>query len=258
MNRRYNSLMSTEFIAVFVGAVILISIFSHFARKRGERLVAERIEAFRQQASLRSIRVELEPHHLVYSGTRDGIRWSFRVTRPYYTPRARDMPDRPSRWETADVRLESGVVQVWPSFGRAEAEKIEGPQVPEFVRDLFFRPITSALGADTGDAKEISTVQVVHSHDQNLEEAFFFRASSPALAERFLSPGVRSILTEASEWLGTKTSWTNPNHLVLMILWKHGLQIVISGTSHDLDLIEKLSKLGAGIARDQLSQTGSV
>ena len=242
--------MPREFILIFVAAIVVISILSHLARKRGERIIAERIEGFRQTASLHGWTLEIEEAHLVYRGTLDGIPWQFRTTRPYYTSRpATTRQVRPSRWETTAVKIDRDVVQVWPSFGRADIAKAEALGVPPFVRDLFFRPITAALGAPAGDSEAITNIQVVESDDPELRDAYFFRASTPEAASRFLSPEIRRALRDAASWLDTTDSLVGAHHLVILILWKHGLQIVVSGSSHDPDFIGRLATVGATIAR---------
>jgi len=132
-------------IAVVIGFFVLLSLID-LASRRAE---AKRAEEYRNQAALRGWQLERDGRQLRYSGTTEGIPWTFETV----MHRKKGEVRWPIRWKTSAVRSDETLV-VWP---QDRSEVMTRTDVPDFVRNAAFGMLGKALdvpGAELIGAKE--------------------------------------------------------------------------------------------------------
>lgn len=130
--------MTPTLIIAAVAAVIAAVAFIEWGTRRRE---AERAEEYRKEASLRGWRLEIEQRRLRYSGTTEGIPWTFETIRHRKQGEVRHQ----SRWETTAVRSDE-VVLVWPHDAKVNLRE----DVPELGKQLIFKALEHVFGVDAG------------------------------------------------------------------------------------------------------------
>ncbi len=122
-------------------AAALAGAFGFFALiARGTRRhEAERAEEYRKEASLRGWRLEIDGRKVRYSGTTEGIPWTFDTVRHRKQGEVRYA----SRWETAAVRSDE-VVLVWAKHAQSNIR----PETPDFVKQLAFKAVEHVFGVE--------------------------------------------------------------------------------------------------------------
>src|SRR5687767_12194604 len=207
--------MSPIFIGAFIVGMAIVLILVNRASNRQE---AERAEEYRKYASLRGWRLEYDPFtspapEFRYSGTTDGVPWTYRTVRHR---KRHEAVRNPARWETTIVKLDQGALLVWPNFGEPTRIGVEG--VPQFVLDMLMRPVATALGATAADVPLLAhATEVVDG-----PEGYLFRATDAAAMRSFLAHGAFEALADARSWLADPQS---PHHLLVLVFWHRGLQI---------------------------------
>ena len=220
-------------------AIILIAIaVVVFLINRGtRRREAERAEEYRKAAALRGWQLAFDHIEYRYSGTTDGVPWTMRVG--HYRSHSRQR--RPAIWQTTAVRLNEGVLVVWPDFGQG-MDAITTPGVPELVLNLAMRPVATALGVPSGDASLLAEARGVAEGPKG----FILRGTDPNRLQQWLDNGAYEALSAEADWLGNNGS---ANHLIIAVLWKHGLQIATPYGTNDLDHFARVARLGARLAK---------
>jgi hypothetical protein len=140
---------------MIIAAVAVV--FAAFALiERGtRRREAERAEEYRKEASLRGWKLDAELTRLRYSGTTEGIPWTFESVRSRRQGELR----HPSTWETPAVTSDE-VILVWPK----QAEANIRADVPDFMRKLVFKPLEHVFGVEAellANAKEDEAMKEV-------------------------------------------------------------------------------------------------
>ena len=220
-------------------AIILIAVAAVvFLINRGtRRREAERAEEYRKAAALRGWQLEFDHIEYRYSGTTDGVPWTIRFG--HYRSHSRQR--RPAVWQTTAVRLDEGVLIVWPDFGQG-MDAITTPGVPQFVLDLAMRPVAMALGVPSDDGSLLANARGVAEGPKG----FILRGSDPNRLQQWLDNGAYEALSAEADWLGNKDS---SQHLIIAVLWKHGLQIATPYGTNDLDHFARLARLGARLPK---------
>ncbi len=137
--------------AALAGAFGFFALIARGTRRRE----AERAEEYRKEASLRGWRLEIDGRNVRYSGTTEGIRWTFDTVRHRKQGEVRYV----SRWETNAVRSDE-VVLVWPHDAKVNIRA----DVPEFAKQLVFKSLANVFGVDAGllaNASEDKEMQAV-------------------------------------------------------------------------------------------------
>jgi hypothetical protein len=220
-------------------AIVLIAIaVVFFLINRGtRRREAERAEEYRKAAALRGWQLEFDHIEYRYSGTTEGVPWTMRFG--HYRSHSRQR--RPALWQTTAVRLNEGVLIVWPDFGQG-MDAITTPGVPQFVLDLAMRPVAIAVGVPSADGSLLAEARSVAEGPKG----FILRGTDPNRLQQWLDDGAYEALSAERDWLGNHDS---PNHLIIAALWKHGLQIATPYGANDLDHFARLARLGARLAK---------
>lgn len=228
--------MSTAIVVAVLAMFSVAFVFIHRAARRRE---AERAEEYRKAAALRGWQMEFDGVEYRYSGSTEGVPWVAHIRRR--RPRGRHSHEPPPlRWETTAARFNEGALTIWPDFGRA-LDALGTPGVPQFVLDLVMRPIAWALGVPAADATILGkATEVVEG-----PAGYLCRATDAAAMRQWLDGGAAHALEAEGGWL-TKQE---PGHLVIAVLWRHGLQIVTAYGTHDFDLLARVARVGARMAR---------
>lgn len=111
---------------------------------------------------------------------------------------------------------------------------------------LMLTPLISALGAQGPEADLITNARPVVPEDAVLRANYLFRASDPAAMNRFLDAGARPTLIDAAPWLPARDG---ANHLIIAALSESGLTILVRGWVSDIEVIAKIVRVGAELAR---------
>lgn len=217
-------------LAIVIAAVILLN-------RNTTRREAERAEEYRKAAALRGWQFEFNGIEYRYSGSTEGVPWMIRVGHS----RRADRTPPPMRWETSSVKLNDGALIVWPDFGQG-TEAIRTPGVPDFVISLALRPIAHALGASAGDASTLARASAIATGPRG----FLFRGTDGRRLEAWLANGASAALAEEEAWLGSQD---HPNHLIVAILWRYGLQLATAYGSNDFEQLERVARVGARLAK---------
>jgi type II secretory pathway pseudopilin PulG len=134
------------FTTIVVVAALAVAILLVLANRGTRRQEAERAEEYRKVASLRGWRMETEGAHVRYSGTTDGIPWTFDGAHH----RRQGQVRHPSRWATDAVRSDE-VIVVWPRQGQAAQGATLGAVILERVRNAVFGPLAAILGVEASE-----------------------------------------------------------------------------------------------------------
>jgi len=129
--------MSYAIVAAVAGVLALLALIERGTRRRE----AERAEEYRKEASLRGWRLEIDQRKLRYSGTTEGIPWTFETIRH----RKRGEVRHQSRWETTSVRSDE-VVLAWPHDAKVNLAE----DLPEFGKQLVFKALARVFDVDAG------------------------------------------------------------------------------------------------------------
>lgn len=236
----------TWVIALIVGGILAATIYEQLQKPKRLKAAQERDEQRRTRARLNgwSFEVERGPSTVIYrySGTTDGIAWTFETASWTSRSHGNHRTKVTSRWWTSDVTLRDSVLAIWPSFG--QADKI-GPQVPQFVMNLILTPLMRSLGGDAEDAALLSNAKPVPGDDPRISSHYLLRATDPSAMQRLLESGARETLAGAASWLPVRDQ---RNHLVIATFLKNGFTILVSDWVDDLDLIARIVKTGAALA----------
>ena len=127
------SLSPATIILIFAAVAIAAMLLNRNTRRRD----AERAEEYRKAAALRGWQMEFDHSEYRYFGTTEGVRWTMRIGHD----RSSDRTPSPARWQTTAVRLDDGVLIVWPDFGPG-MDAIITPGVPQFVLDLAMKSVS--------------------------------------------------------------------------------------------------------------------
>lgn len=227
--------MLFEIVAILLAVVIAGAILLNRNTTRRE---AKRAEEYSKAAALRGWQFEFHGMEYRYSGTTEGVPWVIRVG---HYRRLTDRNVRPMRWETDSVKLHDGALIVWPDFGQG-TEAIRRPGVPDFVINLALRPLAHALGASAGDASTLARATAIATGPRG----FLFRGTDGPRLEAWLANGAAAALAGEEEWLGRQD---HPNHLIVAILWRYGLQIATAYGSNDFEQMERVVRVGVGLAK---------
>jgi hypothetical protein len=127
--------------AVIVAAVAVVLAAFALIERGTRRREAERAEEYRKEASLRGWKLEIDQRRLRYSGTTEGMPWTFDTIRHRKQGEVRHQ----SRWETTAVRSDE-VLLVWPHDAKVNIRQ----DVPEFAKLLVFKSLEQVFGVDAG------------------------------------------------------------------------------------------------------------
>ena len=170
-----------------------------------------------------------------YSGTTAGVRWVVTVGQVQG-----DEQPPPLRWETSDTRFADGALLIWPDFGMGP-DTIHLPEAPAFLVEAATRLLTNALGVPASDGRTlVDASQVVEGPD-----GYFFRATDSDRMYEWLASGAKRALEEERDWLLSREA---SQHLLVVVLWRHGLQVATTYGTHDSGHIERVARLGAKLA----------
>jgi hypothetical protein len=224
-------------VAVAAAVLVIVSMALVFINRSARRAEAERAEEYRKAAALRGWRMEFDGAQYRYSGTTEGIAWAARIV--HFRRTVHNDP-RPLRWESTDVRFPEGALVIWPDLGSGP-DPIHMPGVPEFVRVASMRLLTNALGVPGEDAATLASAnQVVDGPG-----GYLFRATHEDRMQEWLAGGAATVLDAESGWLASRD---DPQHLIVAVLWRHGLQIATPYGSNDFDHLERVVRVGARLA----------
>lgn len=232
------------FFILFAGFIIYDMI------QRPKRIKAAQEQDARMAAEARSRGWQLEVHReqrsvsYHYSGTTEAIAWKLEL-RSWETGRGRTRQDRvSSRWFTGSVKTRGGILLVWPSFGIPQ--EVSPTSVPAFVMKLMLTPLISALGAEGSEADLILNATPIIPEHPVLRAAYLLRATDAAAMDRLLDAGAAATLIDAAPWLPVRDS---ANHLILAALSERGLTVLVSGWVSEPEVLSKIIRVGAGLAR---------
>ncbi len=218
--------------------LVVISVVFFLINRGTRRREVERAEEYRKAAALRGWQLEFDHITYVYSGTTDGVPWTMRFG--HY--RSHDRRRRPALWQTESVRFDEGALMIFPDFDQS-LEAIKTPGVPEFVLNLAMRPVATALDAPSADgsilARSVTGVAEGPNH-------FVLRGSDAHRLQQWADNGAFQALADNADWL---TNRDTPNHLIIAVLWRHGLQIATPYGTNDFDHIARVARFGARLAK---------
>jgi hypothetical protein len=225
---------------LIVGAIVVVAILKRPKRVKTSQDVQERrmAEATRRGWRLEVAGNEDEPA-CVYSGTTDFIPWRCEM-------RARDVVRGTddaaqqvahTRWSTDAARLADGLLLITPVAGGNELMPAAMP--PELLARMA--PLMELLGVDPRDAALVGSATLVE--DPELNAHYRMRATEPATARKFLDGGGRAALLEAASWLARP-----PHPLLVSTLSRRGLTIMLQGWVEDLDVVERVARMGSRLA----------
>jgi hypothetical protein len=224
-------------VAIAAAVLALVSMAFVFSNRSARREEAERAEEYRKAAALRGWQMQWDGAEYRYSGTTEGVAWTARVG---HYRRSVNREPRPLRWETTSVRFDGGALVIWPDFGNGP-DPIHMPEVPEFVRAASMRLLTNALGVAGENAATLAAAtQAVEGPD-----SYLFRATHPDRMHEWLASGAAKALEAEAGWLATRE---NRHHLIIAVLWRHGLQLATAYGSNDFDHIERVARAGVKLA----------
>ncbi len=226
--------MLFEIVAVLVAIVIAAILINRNTIRRE----AERAEEYSKAAALRGWQLEFNGIEYRYSGTTESVPWVIRVG---HYRRRHNRNVRPMRWETTSVKMNDGALIVWPDFGQG-VEAIGTPGVPDFVLALALRPVAHALGASASDAATLARATAITTGPRG----FLFRGTDGPRLEAWLANGAADALAGEEEWLGRQG---HPNHLIVAIVWRYGLQIATAYGSNDFEQMERVVRVGVKLAK---------
>ena len=225
----------TALVLFLVAITVVFFLINQSTRKRE----AERAEEYRKQAALRGWQFEFDHIQYRYSGTTDGVPWTLLVG--HY--RSRDRHRRPALWQTTAVRRDQGALMVLPDFGDS-MDALKTPGVPQFVLELAMRPVaTAALNVSGADGSILASSLTGVAEGP---KGFIVRGSDPQRLQQWMDGGAFAALASESDWLLNRES---PNHLMIAVLWRHGLQIATPYGSNDLEHFARVARFGAKLAR---------
>ena len=228
----------------FVAVTVLAFGGGWLLARRAAKLADEQIRVVRSQATLRDWQLDADQVEYRYSGRTEGIAWTFHSARL----RGQTWPGRaqrvvkPARWKTTAVTLPDGALVIWPARGGAPSQIPSN--APQMVVNLALRPLISALGAAPDDAAVLAGA--THTVEDPSLPNFLLRATDPARLQAFLDAGARDVLQSADPILNEADS---PLRFIIIVLWRHGLQIVTSTATNNPDQIARLARLGATLAK---------
>ena len=194
------------FTTIVVVAALAVAILLVLVNRGTRRQEAERAEEYRKAASLRGWRFEVEGSHVRYSGTTDGIPWTFDGARH----RRQGQVRHPSRWTTDAVRSDELIV-AWPRQGPAAQGATLGAAIPELARNIAFSPLAAILGVDASElanarldeamARELRDEQVVAAvvSPAGLRLVVPTAISSPEEVEQVVRLGVKLVRTRNAQ-----------------------------------------------------------
>jgi hypothetical protein len=225
---------TSTLVMILVAITVIFFLINRYTRKRE----TERAEEYRKAASLRGWQLEFDHVQYRYSGTTEGVPWTLLVG--HY--RSHDRNRRPALWQTTSVRMNEGALIVLPDFGKG-MEAFTTPGVPQFVLDLAMRPVASALAVPSADGAILA--QALGGVGEG-PEGFVVRGSDAGRLKEWLDNGAFHALSSEAEWLLDRES---SNHLIIAVVWRHGLQIATPYGSNDLDHFARVARLGAKLAK---------
>lgn len=234
-----------------VGFVAIIALFLVYDMvQRPKRLKAAREKDARSvaEAARRGwmLAVQREPREVTYdySGTTDGISWTFAL-RARRVGRGASAQERvTSRWSTGAVKTRGGILLIWPSFGMPQDVAVTS--VPQFVLKLMLTPLINALGAEGPEAEMIANAAPFVPDDATLRSHYLLRATEAASMGRFLDAGGQAALIGAANWLPLRDA---PHHLIVASLGPGGLTLLVRNWVDDLDLVAKIADVGVAFAK---------
>jgi hypothetical protein len=226
--------ITTPMILIVV-AVVVAAVLVYRNTKRRE---AERAEEYRKAAMMRGWQLAFDGIEYRYSGTTEGIPWTIRVGHR----RDRDRTPAPMRWETTAVRMEDGVMIVWPGFGQGPDLFTQKPGVPGFALDLAMRPVAQALGVPPGHAALLADA----TESAEAPRGFLFRGTHADRLREWAKNGAAKALADEADWLANRDK---PQHLILAVLWRHGLQMATPYGSNDFEQMERVARVGARLGK---------
>ena len=237
--------MSSDVIAVLVAIAIVAAIgfVGYVKRPRRVEMSKDAQEGRAAAAARRGWRMEVtgkgDDAACVYSGTTDFIPWRCEM-------RARDVVRGTddsvhqtafTKWSTDAARLGQGLLLVTPRSGDEVIFPAAMP--PELLPRLA--PLMEMLGIDPRDIQLVAKASAVD--DAALNVRYRVRTTEASAAQRFLDAGGRVALVDAGSWL------TGPPHpLIALTLGRRGLTVLLRGWIDDLDVVERVAKLGSQVA----------
>ena len=222
--------LTTPMILIVV-AVVIIAVLVHRNTKRRE---AERAEEYSKAAALRGWQLAFDGLEYRYSGTTEGVPWTIRVAHF----RGHDRTRPPMRWETSAVRMEDGVMIVWPAFG---LDSITSSIAPAFDMSLAMIPVAKALGVPPGHGSLLADA----TESVDAPRGFLFRGTHADRLREWSANGAAKALADEADWLANR----DKQHLILAVLWRHGLQLATPYGTNDFEQMERVARVGARLAK---------
>ena len=224
----------TNLILILVAITLVFFLINRATRRRE----AERAEEYRKAAALRGWQLSFDHITYQYTGTTDGVPWTMRFG--HYRSHARQR--RPALWQTTAVRFEEGALIVFPDFDQ-KLDVIKTPGVPQFVLELAMSPLAMALGVPASDGSILAHALTGVAEGP---KGFVLRGSDAYRLQQWADNGAFQALADNADWL---TSRETSNHLIIAVVWRHGLQIATPYGANDLDHIARVARLGARLAK---------
>ena len=219
--------------------LITIAVVFFLVNRHTQRREVERAEEYRKAAALRGWQLEFDHVRYRYTGAAEGVPWTMVIG--HY--RSRDRQRRPALWQTTAVRMDEGALLVFPDFGQG-MDAITTPGVPQFVLELSMRPVaTAALGVPSADGSILAQSLTGVAEGP---KGFVLRGSDANRLQQWLDNGAFDALASDAGWLLNRDT---PNHLIIAVLWRHGLQIATPYGANDLEHIARVARLGARLAK---------
>ena len=216
---------ATTIVLLVIAGLVVAGVFIGRASRVQQ---ADGAEEYRNAASLRGWRVEIAGGERRYSGTTGGSPWTARLAQSRLL------------WQTTAARFEQGALVIWPAFGEALAA-VETAGVPKVMLTMAMRAVAKLLDAAADDAEVLAGA----NHAVDGPGGFLFRATDAATMREWLEHGAASALESEAGWLADREA----HHLLIAVLWRHGLQVVTAGAADDLDQIARVATLGAALAK---------
>ena len=224
----------TTLVLILVAITVVYVLINRHTRRRE----AERAEEYRKAAALRGWQFEFDYVQYRYSGTTEGVPWTMVIG--HY--RSRDRQRRPALWQTTAARMDQGAMIVFPDLDQS-MDAIKTPGVPQFVLELVMRPLAvAALGVPSADGSILAQSLTGVAEGP---KGFVLRGSDAYRLQQWLDNGAFDALASDAGWLLNRDT---PNHLIVAVLWRHGLQIATPYGANDLEHIARVARLGARLA----------
>lgn len=217
---------------IMLASIVAVMLLNRYTARRE----AERAEEYRKAAALRGWQLEFDGIEYRYSGTTEGVPWMIRVG--HY--RRHDRNKRPMLWQTTAVKMDDGALVIWPDFGQG-MDAIRTPGVPQFVLNLTMLPVANALGAPVADGSTLAAASAVAEGPGG----FLFRGTDPIRLKAWLANGAAEALDAERGWLANQDT---PHHLIVAVLWRHGLQLATPYGSNDYEQMQRVARVGARLA----------